>query len=302
MMQSLVRRHSRMAPCFLSQRLNTRTYMQNKSQRKLLTKKEFLEDFCGRLEACNAEEDGGLFLHSCAQDVCDETAVGRADLLHYVWNELDLKGMGGAKVAFFNQYLALLVHERLDFDPIVALKELKGESANTTTTSLLIQAYAMRGNPGMVTKLLKPLGDHVEQDVYGWLAQAFIRNGEDNKAKIIIDAIKEKTKLGVPLYTPLINIHAEQGDLEKVERTIFEMVDANIRPTSQLYISLLEHLVIGKHTDLLEMTLDNIDGVQCLSEDFEPLVRRCVLRGDFAAADVFLNSVTNQPTTHLDSF
>lgn len=186
-------------------------------------------------------------MNSCVCDVCDETPESRVDLLRYVWKEMESKDVK-SNIGMYNTLLKNLVYYRLPFEPGDFLKEMKGVRAKHTTYSLLIQAYAIRGDTEAISQLIKRIGGDIRYNTqdYGWLMHAHIRNGHPQTADKILKELTEKVKPDVWMYEPLIKAHAELGDIENVAATILCMDESDVYPTSgSYYLGMLHSMAIG---------------------------------------------------------
>jgi len=255
---------------------------------KLLGKKPFLaivDDKIGKADKPRVEDVKALLIQS-VYSVCGLKPVGRAELMQHVWKEAERKGFTFT-INEYNRYLRNLVLYRLPFEPLDFVKSMEGVQLNKYTYQLLIRAYAQRGEPDMIRKLMKYDGSEtVNQQDHGWLVHAYIRSGDAESADSVIDKVKPT----INLYNPVIRAHAELGNAEDIDNIFTKMGESGI-PARGTYLGMLDSLAIGNHLHLIECALDNMEDLADLADDFEPIIRKCVIRGHYRAASMLLNRV-----------
>ena len=62
------------------------------------------------------------------------------------------------------------------------------------------------------------------------------------------------------------------------------MTKKGVSPTVELYLSLLDHLSEGGHSNLIQTTLEKIDNIQGMSLAYHNLIQRCTVREDYDSA------------------
>merc|ERR1712183_1221518 len=100
-----------------------------------------------------------------------------------------------------------------------------------------------------------------------------------------------KVDLDISLYYPVIGVYAELGNLKGIENTITKMAERGIQPVTYTYVNMLDCLAIGNHPHLIDSVLDNMEDVAVVADHFEPLIRKCVIRGDYSTASKLLSRV-----------
>ena len=248
---------------------------------------------------------------SCGGHMVGETNATRNDLVTHVWSELEKNGVI-LETGMWNTLLSVYIENNYEFEPLDFLKDMWQKSnsePSKTTFSLLIQAYAARGDPVGAMKIVEFMMQNdgkMTEHIYGWLVQAFAKNGDmDGVNEILRSMRKNNLQPRHTTYSHLINAHAEQGDLASIDKTIQEMIEQKFYPTSLIYIGLLDHLSIGGHSNLIEKVWERIDDIEYINEDIRPLIQRCVTRGDYESAMILLkrsNKRVSKSKQNYDKF
>jgi len=238
---------------------------------KLLSKKAFLEIVDRKKEKLtvkDVEQFLGLSVHS----VIRVNPADRVKLMQHVWKEGEKNGFTFT-INQYNEYLKCLVFHRLPFEPVDYLKGMEGVQLNKYTHQLLIRAYAHRGEPDVIRKLMDYDGsESINQQDHGWLMHAYVRNGDVESA----DSVEEnlKVKPTIKLYEPVIAVHAELGSVSGIQDTFTKMGESGVAPEIGTYLKMLESLAIGNHPQLIKSALDNMEDLDGLADHFEPLIRQ----------------------------
>lgn len=269
---------------------------------KLLGKKSFLEIVDREIGKADKPrfEKVEHHLFKSVHSVADLSPAGRVKLMQHVWKEAEKKGFI-FNVHHYNSTLKSLVFLRLPFEPLDLLKSMEGKGIelNKYTYQLLIQKYAHQGDSEMIRKLLWHHGSEtINQENHGWLMHAYIRNGDAESADNVEEFLMRKVDPDISLYSPVINVHAELGNLKGVQNTIAKMAERGIQPVTYdvtgWYVSILDCLAIGNHRHLIDSVLDNMEDVAVVADHFEPLIRRCLIRGDYSTASKLLSRVDRE--------
>jgi len=139
---------------------------------KLLSRKLFLQIVDRKKEKLTVQ-DVEKYLVLSVHSVVNQSPVDRVELMQHVWKEAERKGLT-FRVDSYNQYLRNLVLHRLPFEPVDFVKSMEGIQPNKYTYQLLIQSYAHRGEPDVITKLMKQGGSEtIHQQPHGWLMHAY---------------------------------------------------------------------------------------------------------------------------------
>jgi len=258
---------------------------------KLLSKKPFLEIVdrdIGKADKPRVEDVNKHLLQS-VYSVCGLSPVARVKLMQHVWKEAEKNGFTFT-INEYNDYLRNLVLYRLPFEPVDFLKSMEGVQLNKYTHQLLIQAHAHRGEADVIRKLLEHDGSEtINQQEHGWLMHAYIRNGDADSADIVEENLKVEPT--IDLYDPVISVHAELGSVSGIRDTFTKMVDRGIPPAIGTYLNLLESLAFGNRPKLVKKALDDMKNFADVSDHLEPLIHRCVIRGDYSTATTLLSYV-----------
>jgi len=267
---------------------NCTTTNVKKPPAKLLTKKAFLEIVdrkTGELTAKDVDQFLGLSVGS----VVNQKDVDRVELMQHVWKEAEKKGFT-LPINMYNKYLKCFVFHRLPFQPVDFLKSMEGIQPDEYTYQLLIHAYAHRGEPDVIRKLLEHDGsESINQQSHGWLMHAYIRNGDVESADNVEDNLKVKPT--IKLYNPVVAVHAELGSVSGIEDTFTKMAENGISPEIDTYLDMLDSLAFGNHPKLIKKALNNMENLAGLAGHFEPLIRKCVIRGHYSTATTLLSCV-----------
>jgi len=135
---------------------------------KLLSRKLFLQIVDRKKEKLTVQ-DVEKFLVLSVYSVVNQNDAGRVELMRHVWKEAEKNGFTFT-VDRYNQYLRNLVLHRLPFEPVDFVKSMKCIQPNKYTHQLLIRAYAHRGEPDVIRKLMEHNGSEtIDQQDHGWL-------------------------------------------------------------------------------------------------------------------------------------
>jgi len=248
-----------------------------------------LNDKTSKGEVFTVAEAFGL-LKSCGPRMVGERDEVRNEIVNQVWTELKNNGIE-LEIGLWNTLLSVYVENRHTFEPLEFLKELWETSTaepNKTTFSLLIQAYATKGDPSGAMKIVDFMmknNARMTEHIYAWLVQAFAKKGDMNGVEEILASMKENNlKPKHATYSALINAHAERGELDKVNETMNKMIESNFFPTAEIYVNLLDHLSRGGHSQLIPTVWQKISDIDYMQEDIQPLIQRCITRGDYQSA------------------
>lgn len=118
---------------------------------------------------------------------------------------------------------------------------------------------------------------------------AYIRKGDTESADNVEENLKVKPT--IQLYNPVFAVHAELGSVSGIEDTLTKMAENGIPPEIETYIGMLDSLAIGNHPQLIKSALDNMENVADVADHFEPLIRKCVIRGHYSTATMLLSRV-----------
>ncbi|XP_057304171.1 leucine-rich PPR motif-containing protein, mitochondrial-like [Hydractinia symbiolongicarpus] len=269
------------------------------------TKSAFLKHFNEKLESGEVltTAQAFAFLKSCGPRMVGETDASRNELVNYVWKKLEENGVP-LQTGLWNTLLSVYVENNHDFVPLEFLRNVWEKSSaepNKTTFSLLIQAYAIRGDPAGAMKIVEFMMNNndarMTEHIYAWLVKAFAKKGDMEGVEEILRSMRESgIRPRHTTYGHLINAHAERGDLESVNKAILEMIDKRLYPTADIYTNLIDHLSHGGHHELIPQVWERIESMEFMNEDIIPLVQKCVTRGDYDSALTLLLCSTKQLT------
>jgi len=258
---------------------------------KLLSKKPFLEIVdrdIGKADKPRVEDVNKHLLQS-VYSVCGLSPVARVKLMQHVWKEAEKNGFTFT-INEYNDYLRNLVLYRLPFEPVDFLKSMEGVQLNKYTHQLLIQAHAHRGEADVIRKLLEHDGSEtINQQEHGWLMHAYIRNGDADSADIVEENLRVQPT--IDLYDPVIRVHSELGSVSGIQDTFTKMAENGISPEIDTYLNMLESLAFGNHPKLIKSALNDMEVLADVADHFEPVIRKCVIRGHFSTASKLLSRV-----------
>jgi len=257
---------------------------------KLFSRKLFLQivdqySRTGKRTSKDVQQLLALSVHN----VVNQNDDGRVELIQHVWKEAERNGFT-FRVDLYNEVLKHLVFCRLPFEPVDFVKSMEGIQPDEYTYQLLIKAHAHRGEPEVIRKLMEYDGSEaISQQSHGWLMHAYIRNGDADSA----DNVEENLRIEptIDLYDPVISVHAELGSVSGIQYTFRKMAASGIPPTIAMYLNMLESLAIGNHPKLIKNALYNMENLADVADHFEPLIRRCVIRGHYNTATTLLRCV-----------
>lgn len=256
------------------------------------TRNAFLKNFDQKLksgEVLSIPQAFG-FIKSCGPRMVGESDVSRTELVNHVWNQLQKNGVE-LDIGLWNTLLSVYVENRHNFEPLEFLKNLWENSKaepNKTTFSLLIQAYAMKGDPEGAMKIVDFMiknNSKMTEHIYAWLVQAFAMKGDMDGVNHILNSMKES---GIQprhsTFGALINAYAQRGELEEIDKTIIQMIELKVFPSVEIYINLFDHLARGGHSKYFPLIWDKIDDMDSMKNDMQPLIQSFITRGDYESA------------------
>jgi len=81
-----------------------------------------------------------------------------------------------------------------------------------------------------------------------------------------------------------------------------DMVEHRLYPSSQTYVSMLEHLAHGGHLELLPQIWEKIADVECLTEDIKPLLLKCICDGNYDFALALIERITENTSSNKNGY
>ena len=257
-----------------------------------ISKRQFLDKFraCIRQESVLDRTQARTFIDSCVNDIYGENIVSRSDMLRYVTAELDSNGVQ-FDVDLFNDILEMYVRHRLNFLPSVFLREMSPNKPNDMTHKLLLERYALSGDVKSAVHHVKQLEGDAEtnQDVAGWLAHAFVKKGDLKTANKLLSSAKKKIQTADDrMHVPLICAYAELGNENLLREALFELSEESCGVGR-----MFEFLALGGHAGIISRILKD-DIHRCTIEEWEQVIRRCLLRGDHPMASLFVQHSTRR--------